>query len=453
MKPQKKNLFFLALAIPMLLLWLVLQGMADGDPESLAYGIAGAAALVLLGLGWQWGNDPEKPLPVAAAFTLAGLLSPALVQKLCYGWVEWEEILPLLIYLFPIPFAVIIGHFTRKSEMPKAARVALNGMVGFIFTGFLIGIVLAVRMEDYDYFSLVDAVTLAIFVLVTMLSACTEAVMDDQRRRQLEWSCWRVTLLLLVLMWVFFSGDTRWHTDFAAVFTTSLRLCLPLLLWRWRQVTSERWNRPAGVLAYFAAAFVLVLLTAEVYPRDFMGFGNFISAPEWMVLGVVLAIAAFFQRPGKRAVGAVCSLALAAANTSLTVAGSQRVRDILSGWEVIPDLDRLFPLHYAISFHSGEEGIFPELSHVGQLLFFAMVALVLLTALLVAVRTEKRSAGRLLALWLALQTAVFTAEELLGFARTVGAPFVGSCLAAFVVAAWVLKPNEKPEEILEGEGA
>lgn len=62
-----------------------------------------------------------------------------------------------------------------------------------------------------------------------------------------------------------------------------------------------------------------------------------------------------------------------------------------------------------------------------------------------AVRTEKRSAGRLLALWLVLQTAVFTAEELLGIARTVGAPFVGSCLAAFVVTAWVLNRDQKME--------
>ena len=445
MKPRIKSFLPLLPAGLALFIWLIVQPLSGGRLYSLACGIAGVAALVLLRLGWQWGNNPEKPLPVAVAFTLAALLSPALVQKLNYGWVDWGNALPRLLYLFPIPFAVIIGHFTRKSEMPKAARVTLNGMVGFVFIGFLMGIVLVACMEGDIYFSLVDAVTLAKFVLVTMLSACAEAVMDDQRRRQLEWSCWRVTLLLMVLMQVFFSGDTRWHSDFAAVFTTSLRLCLPLLLWRWRQVTSERWNRPAGVLAYFAAAFVLILLTAEVYPCDFMGFGNFISAPEWMVLGAVLAIAAFFQRPGNRAVGAVCSLALAAANTSLTVAGSQRVRDILSGWEVVPDLDRLFPLHYAISFHSGEKGIFPELSHVGQLLFFSMVALVLLTVLLVAVRTEKRSAGRLLALWLVLQTAVFTAEELLGIARTVGAPFVGSCLAAFVVAAWVLNRDQKME--------
>ena len=435
------------------------------DSYYFSIGLSGVAALLLFGAAWKRGRNPEKPFYQVILFSLGGLFSPAIAQVLILGFddIDFAAVAELLLFLSPIVSACVIGYFTRKRNLTNIIRILLNGIPGMMFVSFFIG--LEIRECDSLHGFLVDLVPLTFITLVTLLPAYAEAQTDQTERRKIQWNSWRLFLVLEVLVAIkSYSSYFYYDTYCYLIFSTLVRVMLPVLLWHYKKwLNGKEYNQNIRTILYFIGAFLLTILQSGGL-RYLMSVEYIYLSVEWMIIGTVVTLIVYWQKPGKfTAAGIIGSIVLAFGNFGLLFATNERLREVfydLGGPAINIDLSTRadwlgyrmnaikayisgdFPSMYGLYSHTSNYGFMWTVEDKFTPYVFpiaiAIFVFVVITAILLVKNAKNQKLASVFAASIILQALISLAEGIALFYGSIGCPFTGYYIVDFVVLAWLL---------------
>lgn len=440
----------------------------------LELGIAEIVALLLFGAAWKRGQNPEKPFYQVVLFSLGGLFSPMIADALILEFdnIDFGAPLELLMFLAPVVPACVIGYFTRRQNLAGIVRIMMNAIPGLILTG--LSMVVEISGRDSLYGLLTGLVPVVFIIIVTVLSAYAEAQIDPAERRKVQWNGWRLFLLLEIMVAIKSSSD-YWTYDVYcySIFNTLLRVMMPLLLWQYKKwLNAKTYNRNTQTVLYFIGAFLLIILQSGGL-RNLMYVNYLYLYAEWILIGTVISLVVYWQKPEKLTIaGLAGSVILAAGSFGLLFATNDRLREIfydLGGPAININLSiRANWLGYhrdtVHAYMSGDFSSLYELySHTGNGGFMWMVddkfmpyafpvtvvllLLVIITAALLVKKAGNRKMASVFAVSIILQAVISLAEYIALFAAGIGLPFTGYYIVDFVLLKWLL--GSKKDDTVE----
>lgn len=285
-------------------LWLALQfrdasqANLGETSEMIVFGFVGIIAILLFSVAWKIGKNPEKPFIFVVLISIVALLTPVLTEYILEQEIEIETTLVLLLYLSPIIPACIIGHFTRRRSWPVAVRTFVNALPGMLLLAWFVFNL----FYNTDPWYRLNGVSEVVFVaVVVLLSAYCETCDDKTERRELHWNCWRLFLILEIL--IGFKNSGTWDCgdlDWYAYYTFNLlfAVMLPVVLQQCKEwLEKNQKNRIIRAAGYFLSAIVLTVFQAGslYYLMNHVGH-HFELSSEWIIIDVIAAFIVYLQR-------------------------------------------------------------------------------------------------------------------------------------------------------------
>lgn len=433
----------------------------------LLYGVTACVLLCSLVAAWKIGYASDKAFYQSMTLSLFGILFMAFIETIVgdIRYVLIELISAFICHGLPMVMAVIAGYFTRKYVPSKVKCIYINMLPGFMMIIYYLGML-------SGHFSSIEVGEIIIALLIassTLAAAYTESLDDYAERRRYRWyCCWLLNGIVMLYMYALYDLFSF------LVLSSLLRMTLPMILLRWKKILKDKgYNQYLRAFIYFAGSILINALQAGVC-REMMSIAFVQFSPAWMLIGTLLALVVYWQRPVKSIVAGIAgSLILPLSCIVVSMNSHYRVFAILHGIseQLLHSGNSEWLTYRVNAIKAFVTGDFTSMYHLYEgtdndrfkwivdnktipmafPMLLLILALILVTAYTLVKYAENKEIARIMAISLVCHGIIGLLEYAALVYDKIELPFTWEYMVEIIVMMWVLK-GRQIEKTYHGNG-